>query len=86
MSMNARTLAISLVAGVVLSGAQYASAQNNPPPATATRPAAAGPDQSSVPNNAPPASRTQTTGQTNQDPTVKDMNERERSKVEREGK
>lgn len=62
------------------------AAETTTPPATATRPATGGPDQSSVPNAAPPASRTQTTGQTGQDQTVKEMNERERSKVEREGK
>jgi hypothetical protein len=39
-----------------------------------------------VPNAAPPATRTQTTGQAPPDQTVKEMNERERSKVEREGK
>jgi hypothetical protein len=39
-----------------------------------------------VPTASPPATTTQTTGQTNQDPTVKEMNAKEKSKVEREGK
>ncbi|WP_407159764.1 hypothetical protein [Bradyrhizobium sp. STM 3557] len=79
--------AISILAGAVSLATQAAAAENNtPPPTTATRPAAGGPDQSSVPNAAPPATRTQTTGQSGQDPAVKEMNERERSKVEREGK
>jgi len=79
--------AISILAGAVSLATQAAAAENNTPPATtATRPAANGPDQSSVPNAAPPATRTQTTGQTPPDPKVKEMNDRERSKVEREGK
>jgi hypothetical protein len=79
--------AISILAGAVGLATQAAAAENNTPPAaTATRPATGGPDQSSVPNAAPPATRTQTTGQSGQGPTVKEMNERERSKVEREGK
>jgi hypothetical protein len=61
-----------------------ASAQNSPPPATATRPGS--PEQTSVPNNAPPASRTQTTGEVSRDPTVKKMNEDEKRKIEKEGK
>ena len=79
--------AIFILAGAAGFATQAAAAENDTPPATtATRPAANGPDQSSVPNAAPPASRTQTTGQTPPDPRVKEMNERERSKVEREGK
>jgi len=39
-----------------------------------------------VPNASPPATTTQSTGQTNQDPAAKEMNEKEKSKVEREGK
>jgi hypothetical protein len=76
-------LAACLLSGVVLAGSQ-ASAQTNPPPATATRPGS--PEQTSIPNNAPPASRTQTTGQTNPDPTIQKMNEDEKRKVEKEGK
>ncbi|WP_315741480.1 MULTISPECIES: hypothetical protein [unclassified Bradyrhizobium] len=77
---------IFILAGAVCFVTQPAAAEDKTPPATASRPSASGPDQSSVPNAAPPASRTQTTGQSGQDQTVKEMNERERSKVEREGK
>ncbi|WP_456672049.1 hypothetical protein [Bradyrhizobium sp. LM2.9] len=61
-------------------------AQNNTaPPTTATRPST--PDQNSLPNaNAPPPSTTQTTGQHNPDPKVQEMNQKEKGKVEREGK
>ena len=76
-------LAASLLSSVVLTCSQ-ASAQTNPPPATATRPGS--PEQTSIPNNAPPASRTQTTGKTNPDPTVRKMNEDEKRKIEVEGK
>jgi hypothetical protein len=78
--------AVAILAGAVCFAPQHAAAEDKAPPATATRPSQNGPDQSSVPNAAPPASRTQTTGQTPPDPTIKEMNERERSKVEREGK
>ena len=45
------------------------------------------PDQTSLPNTAaPPASATQTTGQTSTDPKVQEMNQREKDKVERQGK
>ena len=39
-----------------------------------------------LPNKAPPATRTQTTGQTNPDPTTRKMNENEKRKIEIEGK
>jgi hypothetical protein len=42
--------------------------------------------QTSVPNDRPPTTRTQTTGQTNPDPTVKEMNEDAKRRIEREGK
>jgi hypothetical protein len=76
-------LAASLLSTVVLASSQ-ASAQTTPPPATATRPGS--PEQTSIPSNAPPASRTQTTGQTNPDPTVRKMNEDAKRKIEVEGK
>jgi hypothetical protein len=60
--------------------------ETTPPDTTATRPAKAGPEQTSVPNAAPPATTTQTTGATNQDPKVKEMNEEEKKKIEKEGK
>jgi hypothetical protein len=43
-------------------------------------------DQSSVPSNAPKATRTQTTGEGSRDPTVREMNVKEKGKVERMGK
>ncbi len=86
MSMKSGAFVLFLLAGIACLGGQEAIAQNNTPPATATRPSPSGPEQSSVPNNAPPASRTQTTGQTNQDTTIKQMNAKERDKIEREGK
>ncbi len=80
------TLAVSLLAGVFLFSVEAVSAQTNSPSATATRPAKQPQEQSSVPNNAPPATTTQTTGEAPRDPTVKQMNEKEKAKVEREGK
>jgi hypothetical protein len=80
------TMLAALAASLLVSTSQYAVAQANPPPdATATRPVKT-PEQTSVPSASPPATTTQTTGQTNQDPKVKEMNEREKGKVEREGK
>ena len=87
MKPTIRTLAVSLLAGVFLFSVEAASAQtNSPPSATATRPAKQPQEQSSVPSNAPPATTTQTTGEALRDPTVKQMNEKEKAKVEREGK
>jgi hypothetical protein len=62
------------------------AAQANSPGTNAARPAKAGPEQTSVPNAAPPATTTQTTGESNQSPTVKKMNEDEKKKIETEGK
>jgi len=50
------------------------------------RPARGPQEQSSVASPAPPATRTQTTGATDQHPVVKEMNEQERKKDEKEGK
>jgi hypothetical protein len=50
MKPNCTTLAVSLLAGVLLLNAQAASAQTNPPPATATRPAKTPSEQTSVPS------------------------------------
>ena len=87
MSTTLKALAaVAISASVVCFATQHVTAEDKTPPSTATRPAANGPDQSSVPNAAPQATRTQTTGQTPPDPTVKEMNEKERGKVEREGK
>ena len=86
MRRKLKTLAL-LLPGVLLLTMQAVNAQSSsPPPATATRPAENTPGQTSVPNDSPPATRTQTTGQTNPDPTVKKMNEDAKMKTEREGK
>jgi hypothetical protein len=79
-------LAASVLTGALLLGVQTASAQNDKPGTTATRPAKTLPDQTSVPNNAPSATTTQTTGTAPRDETIKKMNEDEKQKVNREGK
>src|ERR1700678_2459300 len=60
--------------------------ETTPPDATATRPTKNGPQQASTPNAAPPATTTQTTGEANQSPAVKTMNEDGKKKLETEGK
>src|SRR6266850_2325697 len=80
------TTLVALVSSVLLWNVQEVAAQTNPPPATATRPATTAPAQTSVPNASPPATTTQTTGMTNQDATVKKMNEDEKQKVNTKGK
>jgi hypothetical protein len=85
--MNTRvTTLAALISSVLLSNVQQVAAQTTPPPATATRPAKTPPDQTSVPNASPPATTTQTTGESNQGPTVKKMNEDEKQKVDKTGK
>ena len=81
-----KALAVSLLSGALLLTAGGAFAQSNTtPPTTATRPTA--PDQNSLPNaTAPPASTTQTTGQSSTDPKVQEMNQKEKDKVDRQGK
>lgn len=85
MNINSRALAASLVWSAFLLATQAANSQSSAtPPTTATRPSA--PDQTSLPNKAPPASASQTAGQVNPDPKVQQMNEKEKDKIEREGK
>jgi hypothetical protein len=86
MTNISKALAVSLLSGAFFMTITGAFAQSNTaPPTTATRPAA--PDQNSLPNaTAPPASTTQTTGQTNADPKVQEMNQKEKDKVDRQGK
>ena len=80
------TLAV-LLASVQVCTVQPAAAQANAPPdTTATRPAKTSPAQTSAPNDTAPAAANQTTGATNQDPTVKKMNEDEKAKVDTKGK
>jgi hypothetical protein len=81
------TFLAALLPGLFLLSMQAVNAQSSsPPPATATRPAENMPGQTSVPNSSPPATRTQTTGQDNPDPKIKEMNDEAKRKVEREGK
>ena len=85
MTITSRALAVSMLSSAFLLAVSSAYAQNTTtPPTTATRPTA--PDQTSIPNDAPPATTTQTTGQASQDPKIQEMNEKEKGKVERQGK
>jgi hypothetical protein len=87
MNLKRAALAVSLLSSVLLSNMTVAGAQSgSPPDTTATRPAKTAPGQTSIPNASPPATRTQTTGETTQDPTIKKMNEDEKQKVETKGK
>jgi hypothetical protein len=87
MKPTTRTLAVSLLASVFLFSIEAVNAQtNSPPAATATRPAKQPQEQSSAPSNAAPATTTQTTGEAPRDPMVRQMNEKEKGKVDREGK
>ena len=86
MTNISKALAVSLLSGAfsLIAGGAYAQS-NTTPPTTATRPTA--PDQNSLPNaSTPPASTTQTTGQSNTDPKVQEMNQKEKDKVDRQGK
>ena len=85
MTNISRALAVSLSGAFLLTSSGAFAQGNSTPPTTATRPTA--PDQNSLPNaNAPPASTTQTTGQHNPDPKIQEMNQKEKDKVERQGK
>ncbi|UWU67195.1 hypothetical protein [Bradyrhizobium sp. NC92] len=85
MTNISKALAVSLSGAFLLIAAGAFAQSSTTPPTTATRPT--GPDQNSLPNaNAPPASTTQTTGQHNPDPKIREMNQKEKDKVEREGK
>ena len=84
MTHISKALAVSLSSAFLLTTGALAQSSTTPP-TTATRPT--GPDQTSLPNaNAPPASTTQTTGQHNPDPKIQEMNQKEKDKVERQGK
>ncbi len=80
------TALAALIASVLVSNIHEVAAQTSSPPSTATRPATTPPAQTSAPNTSPPATATQTTGESNQDPTVKKMNEDEKQKVDTKGK
>ncbi|TWB02245.1 hypothetical protein [Bradyrhizobium stylosanthis] len=86
MTNISRALAVSVLSGAFSLTAVSVYAQGNTtPPTTATRPTA--PEQNSLPNaSAPPPSTSQTTGQTSTDPKVQEMNQKEKDKVDRQGK
>jgi hypothetical protein len=88
MKLKHRALAMSLLAGAFFSATPAVSDEaKSPPPTSATRPAKTLPAQTSMPNNnAPAATATQTTGQASSDPTVNQMNDDAKRKVETEGK
>jgi hypothetical protein len=82
-----KALAVSLLSSAFLltDATAFAQSNNTAPPTTATRPTT--PEQNSLPNaTAPPASTTQTTGQSSADPKVREMNQAEKDKVDRQGK
>ena len=86
--MNTKTTTLALLVSIFLaSNVQEVAAQTGQPPdATATRPAKTPPAQTSLPDASPPPAPSQTTGATNQDATVKKMNEDEKQKVDTKGK
>jgi hypothetical protein len=85
MTNISKALAVSLSGAFLLTASGAFAQSNTAPPTTATRPTA--PDQSSLPNaNAQPPSTNQTTGQHNPDPKIREMNQKEKDKVERLGK
>jgi hypothetical protein len=86
MNTKMATLA-ALISGVLVSDIHEVAAQTGQPPdTTATRPAKTPPGQTSIPSTSPAATTTQTTGESNQDSTVKKMNRDEKRKVDTEGK
>jgi hypothetical protein len=93
-SMKAGLLAASALLSFATGAASACSHQRSADAAAvrlaqasdAARPARGPQSESSVSTNAPPASTTTATGATNQPPAVKQMNEEEKQKVEKEGK
>lgn len=83
--MRTALASFAAVMAMSLSAAAQTGTPAGPGAAAAARPTR-GPEQTSVPNAAPPASLDQATTAKNQDPTVKQMNESERKKVEVHGK
>ena len=81
------TLAAGLLSGVLLFDVPAANAQTTTAPdTTATRPEKTPSGQTSIPSSGPPATTTQTTGEASRDPTIKQMNEDEKAKVDSKGK
>jgi len=80
-------LTATLLSGALLFGVQAVNAQTNAAPdTTATRPAKTPSGQTSIPSSGPPATTMQTTGEASRDPTIKQMNEEEKAKVDSKGK
>ena len=77
-------IAITFLAFAVMTGLPAAAQTSTPagPGSAAQARPSRGPEQTSVPNAAPPATTGQTTAAPGQNPTVKEMNQAERSKVE----
>jgi hypothetical protein len=79
-------LALSLWVGGGLQ-AQQSTPTAKPSAMGSTKPDPGKPaEEKSIPSSAPAATTTQTTGATNQSPTVKTMNEKAKSEIEVEGK
>ncbi len=76
---------LAVVAAGSLPVVAQTTTPTGPGAASQARPAR-GPEQTSVPSTAPAATTSQTTGAQNQDSTVKQMNETEKSKIEKFGK
>jgi hypothetical protein len=90
-SLAAASALLSLPAGAASACGFQRSAEASPEmqvaqAGDAARPARGPQSETSVSTGAPPASTSQTTGATNQPPVVKQMNEEEKQKVEKEGK
>ena len=83
--MKSTLASIALVAAMTAPAAAQTSTPTGPGAASQARPSR-GPEQTSVPNAAPAATTGQTTASKSQDPTVKQMNQAEGSKVEKTGK
>lgn len=75
-------LILSLSAPVLADDHAKARTSGSTKPGLGSGPA----EQKSVPSSAPPATTTQTTGATNQDPTVKTMNRNAEATVNKTGK
>ena len=83
--MRSMLASIALLAAAAMPVAAQTSTPTGPGAAAQARPSR-GPEQTSVPNAAPAATTSRTTAARNQSPTIKQMNEAERLKVEKFGK
>ncbi len=83
--MTPMIASIALLAAAAMPAAAQTGTPPGPGAAAQARPSR-GPEQTSVPNAAPAATTSRTTAAGNQNPTVKQMNEAERLKIEKFGK